>query len=918
MIFNKSIITDIIVRNLIILTFIFLSSLSAFADQTIFRNYQNGEGLIDPQVNCIIKDSKGFIWVGTRNTIQRFDGTKSLCYTFPDSSVEKVHTLLEKGNKGMWIGTNKGLWKLNEETHVLERIYKEINFPVADLVRVDDDIYIGTSNGLYISDSNRELKHVLMTKNVSSLNQIIDIFVSPQKEIWLLSPESLLTYNRRSGNIHSFGKGNISSEFSCLSGNTHSLFLGTQEGSIFSFDMAQKTFRRFMSPGNNAISCISVKDQELYCGTLGSGIFFLSIPAKKIIHSINTLPNECGEYLSSDMISCMLVDNIGIIWVGSKRYTGFDYLQFHNKPFQTYSYTKQTFQNQEYERLYIAPDIKLFSTINGFYCINESNNICKFYKPALTNCLRSKNIKAFTEYNNYLLIGTSEGGAYKLNRKTLDISDLTNNEMVKKSTITSFTTDTQSNLWITTSAGLYCYDAHFKEIKAFTSINSGLIHDYVNFLYIDKQNRYWIATTEGIQLYNPLNDSFTQNSLPEKFLELPPVTYIMEDNNKNLLFCFNMNKVLISDSAFNNIRFVCTPEDANYLGYTIRKVLQDANNNYWFVGSRGVVKGDAKLKKFTLYSSTEGLPEPYSNDGQLHRDTLWLATPKGIVFADINSKPITAPTVITDLIINGVSKLSLYEKSLLKQENIALAANENNLNISFATLTYDFPNLMIYEYKLKGYDKQWNILRGKNEVKYTNLPPGNYQFAVRKQMDEDSVQYINFSIASSFPIAFAIIIIIASILSFIIYKIIHKPRIDAKAPDKGEEEKYRFNKMNEVHAEELVKKLQEYMKTEKPYLNPDLKLINLAQAVGTSSQILSQVFNMFLKVRYYDFINEYRINEFKRIINTGKSSQYTLKALSSLCGFSSYTTFFRAFKEATGMTPNEYIQQVDVQKNKQD
>ena len=81
--------------------------------------------------------------------------------------------------------------------------------------------------------------------------------------------------------------------------------------------------------------------------------------------------------------------------------------------------------------------------------------------------------------------------------------------------------------------------------------------------------------------------------------------------------------------------------------------------------------------------------------------------------------------------------------------------------------------------------------------------------------------------------------------------------------------------------------------------------------IGTSTQTLSQIFNVNLKTRYYDFVNEYRIDEFKRLVSSNEKDRYTLKALAGLCGFSSYTTFFRAFKETTGITPNEYMQQVE-------
>ena len=129
-------------------------------------------------------------------------------------------------------------------------------------------------------------------------------------------------------------------------------------------------------------------------------------------------------------------------------------------------------------------------------------------------------------------------------------------------------------------------------------------------------------------------------------------------------------------------------------------------------------------------------------------------------------------------------------------------------------------------------------------------------------------------------------------------------------PLHNEEEKYRFNKkISEEEAQALISKLKNYMEQERAFLNPELKLAHVAEAVGTSAQTLSQIFNVNLKIRYYDFINEYRIDEFKRLVNSNEKDRYTLKALAGLCGFSSYTTFFRAFKDTTGITPN--MQQVE-------
>ena len=81
-----------------------------------------------------------------------------------------------------------------------------------------------------------------------------------------------------------------------------------------------------------------------------------------------------------------------------------------------------------------------------------------------------------------------------------------------------------------------------------------------------------------------------------------------------------------------------------------------------------------------------------------------------------------------------------------------------------------------------------------------------------------------------------------------------------------------------------------------PYRNPDLKIADLATMTGVTSHALSYFFNQYLKKNYYDYINEYRVEEFKRLIVDEQYAKYTLEALAEVCGFSSRASFFRYFK----------------------
>lgn len=93
----------------------------------------------------------------------------------------------------------------------------------------------------------------------------------------------------------------------------------------------------------------------------------------------------------------------------------------------------------------------------------------------------------------------------------------------------------------------------------------------------------------------------------------------------------------------------------------------------------------------------------------------------------------------------------------------------------------------------------------------------------------------------------------------------------------------------------------------KVYTNSDLKVPELAAMLGISAHTLSYLFNQHLKCHYYDYLNDFRIAEFKRLVQQEEYAKYTLSALAELCGFSSRASFFRYFKKATGITPNEYI-----------
>ncbi len=127
---------------------------------------------------------------------------------------------------------------------------------------------------------------------------------------------------------------------------------------------------------------------------------------------------------------------------------------------------------------------------------------------------------------------------------------------------------------------------------------------------------------------------------------------------------------------------------------------------------------------------------------------------------------------------------------------------------------------------------------------------------------------------------------------------------------KRNEEKYKFAKLSNEECKHIYNNLTRYMIKNKPYINPNLKISDLAHAINSFSHSLSYVFNQYLNQNYSDFVNEYRVAEFKALANDSKNSRCSLTVLYEKSGFSSRASFFRLFKKLTGITPNEYIQQM--------
>lgn len=917
-----------------ILTCILLSVCITVTSQSYtFRGLSVTEGLSELIVNTIYKDSVGFVWFGTENSMERFDGIHIKHYPIigTDGKSRRVNTIVEMPGNDVWMGNSMGLWRLNKEKDMFEPIAREILSGTAHSLLHDGKgtLYIGSSEGLYIYKDGR-FEHILLDTNLlSETNVITGLAQGKDGLIWMATKNGLCSLRFANGKetiSRYLAEENQYCSFNNIVCMDSMIYLGTMGQGIISFDIRTKKSEMFVDVGCNVISSLSCDESKrlLYVGTDGNGVHFISTKSKKIVRSIrHEVGNE--ESIRSNSVYSVLVDKEGVIWVGFFQ-LGLDYTLYQNGLFSTYAYSPLfNSRDMSVRTISINESEKLIGSRDGLFYINEKKGI---YKSFNVPQLRSNMIFCTLFYQGEYYIGTYGGGMYILNPEPMAIRDFEPGIQLPfmKGHIFCIKQDGEGKLWIGTSAGMYCYKAG-KQIAHFTKANSKLPDDNVYTIFFDSADKGWIGTENGLCIWDSFSNTLRTDIFPETFIHKAKIRNIYEDSDHNLYFSPDKGTLFISDLSMKKIRHL--PSTHPLEGKDCMFVIEDNDGWIWIGTSNGLFRYDKK-DTFIPYTFVDGVPSPIFINCPPVRESgkLWFGNSKGLLNWDMGRKSkirkLPYSIRITDILVDGKS----VERSIISQNNggseIRLNASQKNLTFCLSDFSYTSPTFISYEYKLEGIDDGWKTLTGQSEITYYNLSSGKFKFKVRRMNDYDSEISMQVRIASSiweWSMAALVILILSGFVYY--WQRNRKEIILQKVPiidvlkEKTEhrdklvpEEKYKTNKLSDEACSVLKEKLEKLMHTEKLYKNPDLKIGDLAEMMGMSLHSLSYLFNYYMNCKYNDYINNCRVEEFKLLVGQDEYSRYTLEALSELCGFSSKTSFFRNFKRVERITPNEYVQSI--------
>ncbi len=751
-----------------IILLLFLSSLRLNAQ---FEYYSLEEGLSQATVKCILQDRTGFLWLGTQEGVNRFDG-----YQFTKFGRELrdanslpgnyISCISEDKNGIILIGTINGAAlydplhnkfskiSINNENNKLVELGS-----VSSFIRAKDgSLWIGTYySGVYWIVDNK-VTH--FTKNQADSNSLSDNYITSICEdnrgyIWIGTySQGINKLNVSAGKFEKIKLVNKNSSktnlnyITTLAANTNgNVLVGTTNGlGILDVETNEVFTYRNSESKNNILSIYCESEKSIWLAVDGEGVFNFNSDSKSFTKiRVEARKNPAEE--EKNIIS-IYQDQNGNFWFGTST-NGVIKWKKNKYTFNSYSIknTNNTLSNYSIRSVFIDKENNTWiGTDFGLNkIVGSTKRIIKYFSSSSNvTTINDNKVWAITEdRNGNLWFGTQCGLALykkKSNQFKRIIIDIGTNESAPVFPIRSIYVDNENKLWFGTfGAGLFSYDIKTGVFESHTLANKNpdARKDVVVFqIKEDKQNRLWLSAASGLGVYNKLTREYKRYFSDSKdgFTNSPSVLYSIDIENDSTIWLGTLGDGLIK---FNPLRekFSIYSDKLGLPNNTIYGILRDRKNNLWLSTNLGVSKFCASTAKIKNYDKNDGIPTDEFNTGAFTADrsgNLYFGGIDGLLFfhPDSISANVSKPKL-------AVTNFKVFDKPIntgkayFDNEGIRLNYKQNFFSFEFASLDLTSPLKNEYAYMLEGYDNGWVMAGKRRYAAYTNVEPGEYRLRLK-------------------------------------------------------------------------------------------------------------------------------------------------------------------------------------------
>lgn len=902
-----------------------------------FKKITVADGLSNNFVRVIHKDSYGFMWFGTLDGLDRYDGAdlRSYKHKFPEDH-QRVNCLADIPDHSLWVGTDKGLLYWDYISSHFRKIHlssQEKTLKITTLLTLPGDsiLLAGTSQGIFmINPITLEARGIGSNNEIAGSAYITDMIYSQNDVIWFSSRYFIAEVDLKKETVSTYTNELHNTEYSSFSSIAlveENLVLGTLTKGLFLFDTNLKQFQSLDKIETNYILSVEyAADGKLYVGTDGEGLIIYNTQTDSIKTYAHSL-SDPGS-LNSNAIYSLHIDEDERIWAGTYS-GGVNYLQSTENFFSVSLYENDVYIGEQNIRsMHFDEDGNKYVGTDGNGIIFILDDGRQYQIKNDNPFLRSNAILTIKPLNNKILIGTFRGGISQFDLKTSRLENFRSENMFLNGSIYGFDFDKYGHLWIGGLDGLSKIDTTTGEFRQYNTQNSIIDDQLIISIYYDSKERLWTGSVNGgTEIYNVAEEELKFIDHTLDLSEVKAVSFF-EDQNGNIWISSEGKGLIKIDSDIGQQRVFTTE---NGLPSDLVTSLTEAPEGiFWISTLKGLCRHDSSNDIFTKYTLSDGLPGLVFNRGAVvnqyeKNGKLWFGSEKGLVsfYPDsILNKHTEAKVVITDMFLSGQIVEpqidGILPRPIEQISSVAIGSGHKSIGFQFVALNYSNNADHEFAYRLVNHTDQWIVTR-ENNITFSNLKPGRYHFEIYhytgttpEQANPTRFTFVikpPFYSKPQFILLFGVLAL-TIILSVIFYtkKITKNIRLLKQGKRfKDHEGRYESSHLSTQKKKEIETLLINYLKENKPYLNPDLKLSDLAQHVDCPAHYISQVLNQNLKQSFYEFINSYRVEAVKKCMNDPAYKKYTLLAIGQQCGFNSKTSLYRAFKKSTGKSPQEYM-----------
>ena len=745
---------------LLLLLCVLLSSVCPAKERRIvFRSFNADNGLAHNTVLAIIQDRTGFMWFGTKDGLNRYDGSEIRTVAVSDAipGNNYITALCEDSEGRIWIGTDSGVCVYDPETERAERFLQRAddgsriagNIPQIVLAP-DRTIWIAAGNqGFFRYDAETQtLTRIRSDKAGLRSYTARNICFTAQNTLCITLDDGniYLSNDNLASLTPLFPEGGGAEVFRnrylnrLVPGPFDKIYACTFRG-LFEINLDTKRFRKIDLPHSNDYvrDLLILKSDEFWVATESSlEILDGDLRESTLCHSDNKNPYA----LQTNSTYCLYKDNEGNVWIGTY-FAGAAYAWDESIT----SIRRYDANSEEGDPgLYIR---EIVSDADGMLWIgSESDGLVRFdlrldkIEPIpIGGVIRFYNIHGLCCDGDYVWVGTYERNRslIRIHRRTLAAKEYPS---AGKEIYTVCRT-AGGDLWIGTTSGLKRYDR-----AADRFVSDPTIRGHIHHIFEDSSGSIWAATySDGLYRYDTSKDSWRHYRYDERdttSLAANKVLSVFEDSRDRIWLTTEgggLCRYVSENDAFLRYKN-CLPFDTCY------RIEEDAQGIFWITSNKGLIRFHPEKRSHHLFTTDDGLLNNQFNYSSLCKTAdgrIYAGSSDGFIsFDPAKLQPDNGgfPIVLTDFTLYNKafgteSDSSQFQKSITYLDRIELAPDENSFSLRVAAINYRSPHEAQMRYRLEGFDTKWHRVSN-STISYSNLPHRTYKLVI-EGLDSDGV-----------------------------------------------------------------------------------------------------------------------------------------------------------------------------------